>query len=172
MINLLIGATFDTMSSVYFQHIFLSLNLPSTPQMSLTLSVLWSNGIMRDWTTYGPCWSPSLSGDVIPTPHPSALPYYQMASMCSSIMPHTLPAQSLTDNFLKLFSVSFLFLCIPELWLTVMFDMLYLVDLGGSEWTCKEIIVMEVEQQQCMDYRQDLCEEHMISSLIPLLDWT
>lgn len=86
MINLLIGATFvlNTMSSVYFQHIFLSLNLPSTPRMSLTLSVLWSNGIMRDWTTYGPCWSPSLSGDVIPTPHPSALPYYQMASMCST----------------------------------------------------------------------------------------
>lgn len=29
----------------------------------------------------------------------------------------------------------------------------------------------EVGRQQCADYRQDLCEEHMISSLIPLSDW-
>lgn len=41
----------------------------------------------------------------------------------------------------------------------------------GREWTCKEITLREVEQQQCTDYRQDLCEGHMISTLIPLSDW-
>lgn len=52
-----------------------------------------------------------------------------------------------------------------------------LIEAGGvwgggvvTEWTCSEIILREVEQQQCTDYRQDLCEEHMISSLIPLSD--
>lgn len=69
-INLLIEVTFvlNTMSSVYFKHIFLSLNLPPTLQMSSFLSVLWPNGIMRDRTTYGLYWSPSLSGGVILPP--------------------------------------------------------------------------------------------------------
>lgn len=85
-INLLIEVTFvlNTTSSVYFKHISPSLHPPS-PQMSSTLSVLCSNGIMRDWTTYGRCWSPSLLEGVIipahpPTP-PSGLSHYQMACM-------------------------------------------------------------------------------------------
>ena len=54
--------------------------------------------------------------------------------------------------------------------MTRRFDIVYLGEIGGTEWTCKEITVGEVERQQCTDYRQDLCEEHMISSLIPLSD--
>lgn len=40
-----------------------------------------------------------------------------------------------------------------------------------AEWTHEEITLREVEQQQCTDYRRDLCEGHMISTLIPLSDW-
>lgn len=36
---------------------------------------------------------------------------------------------------------------------------------GGTEWTFARIRAMEVEQQQCLDYEQDLCEEHMIPPL-------
>lgn len=64
-INLLIKVTFalNVMSSVYFKHIRSSLNLSSILQR--TSIVLWSNGIMRNRTTYGEWWSPPLLGSVI-----------------------------------------------------------------------------------------------------------
>lgn len=121
---------------------------------------------MRDRTTYGLCWSPSLLGDVIPPPTPFCHASLSDTSMCSS----HIPALSLTDN-LVLPKVSS-FVSPPNCgWPRCVICYIWWTGGGGTEWTCKEITVREVEQQQCTDYRQDLCEEHMISSLIPLSDW-
>lgn len=134
---------------------------------------------MMHWTPYGPCWSPSLLGDVILAPTNLPTPFCPVLSsdggMCSKYNAtyQCFQGPSFTENVilpwvLGVFSVKSL-LCLPSLRLTGIF--LYLVDCSGTEWTSKEITVREVEQQQCTDYRQDLCEEHMISALIPLSDW-
>lgn len=98
--------------------------------------------------------------------------------MCSSIIPHTSTiSNSFTPKELSTSKVFYLFFsrhyfslsppnCVWPRCLTY-----YIWWTGGTEWTCKQITVRQVEQQQCTDYRQDLCEEHMISSLIPLSDW-
>lgn len=74
---------------------------------------------------------------------------------------------SLNKSLLPL-SLSF-----SQLWLTRIFDVPYFTDWQDWTecWALQEITRRKVEQQQCTDYRQDLCEEHMISSLILLSDW-
>ena len=122
---------------------------------------------------------PSLLGDVIlpPTLLPCLIIRWPVfvAVLChipalSAAFSHRKLSTSLSFFFFQI-TVSFVFLCLPQI--VADRDVWYSIfgGSGGTEWTCEEITVREVEQQQCTDYRQDLCEEHMISSLIPLSDW-